>query len=198
MVSGCSAGGLATYLHVDAYAQRYPNTKVAGLPDSGFFLDYTSKNVYYHAQMSWVFLAQNASSGVDASCVEAHTATDDTWMCMFAEHTAEHISTPLFPLQSKYDSWQLGGNILYWGASDDERTAYGTELTNRFMNTVLANKQNGAFLDACYHHCGDYDSIGIDNFTQSTAFAQWYRGQISSNAFFNQNTSYPCDDCCSV
>ena len=44
IVSGCSAGGLATYLHcdhwADAIASATSNTaKVACMPDSGFFLD---------------------------------------------------------------------------------------------------------------------------------------------------------------
>eukprot|EP01047_Picozoa_sp_COSAG01_P017138 COSAG01_NODE_899_length_12871_cov_27.629572_13_plen_184_part_00 len=38
MVSGCSAGGLATYLHTDQWCDAVPNAKCAGLPDSGFFL----------------------------------------------------------------------------------------------------------------------------------------------------------------
>eukprot|EP01052_Picozoa_sp_SAG31_P011483 SAG31_NODE_651_length_13184_cov_4.999541_4_plen_205_part_00 len=40
MVSGCSAGGLATYLHTDQWCDAVPDAKCAGLPDSGFFLDY--------------------------------------------------------------------------------------------------------------------------------------------------------------
>lgn len=43
VISGCSAGGLATYLHVDNWADRLaaaaPTAKVRGMPDSGFFLD---------------------------------------------------------------------------------------------------------------------------------------------------------------
>ena len=38
MVSGCSAGGLATYLHTDQWCDAFPKAKCAGLPDSGFFL----------------------------------------------------------------------------------------------------------------------------------------------------------------
>jgi len=39
LVSGMSAGGLATFLHVDAIASWLPQAKVFGVPDSGFFLD---------------------------------------------------------------------------------------------------------------------------------------------------------------
>ncbi len=46
VVNGCSAGGLAIYTWVDYIAdyikQRNPVTKVCGLADSGFFIDYPS------------------------------------------------------------------------------------------------------------------------------------------------------------
>ncbi len=46
VVNGCSAGGLATYTWIDTIAQYIhganPKTKVIGLPDSGFFVNYTS------------------------------------------------------------------------------------------------------------------------------------------------------------
>ena len=40
ILQGCSAGGLATYLHTDSWCAALPNAKCGGLPDSGFFLDY--------------------------------------------------------------------------------------------------------------------------------------------------------------
>ena len=44
VVSGCSAGGLATYLHCDKWATAIINAtadkaKVVCMPDSGFFID---------------------------------------------------------------------------------------------------------------------------------------------------------------
>jgi hypothetical protein len=38
VVSGCSAGGLSTYLHADEWAAALPAARVTALPDSGFFL----------------------------------------------------------------------------------------------------------------------------------------------------------------
>jgi predicted GTPase len=54
VVNGCSAGGLAVYTWLDKIANMInsvnPNTKVFGLADSGFFMDYpsnkTGKNDY--------------------------------------------------------------------------------------------------------------------------------------------------------
>ena len=47
VVSGCSAGGLATYLHTDQWCdalhEQSEDSKCVGLPDSGFFLDYQDR-----------------------------------------------------------------------------------------------------------------------------------------------------------
>lgn len=96
VVSGCSAGGLATYLHVDWWHSRLPHSaKVVGMPDSGFFLDYESQAKHYHSSMIWVFNQMNATSGVNQACIQSHQKTSDTWKCFFAEHTAPFISTPI-------------------------------------------------------------------------------------------------------
>jgi len=193
VISGCSAGGLATYLHLDWWAQHLNHAKVVkGLPDSGFFLDYDStlpKGPKYGSNMRWVFWAMNASSGVDQDCIAANKGKEDN--CFFAEHTAPHVKTPFFALQAEYDSWQ-SGNIL--GTSDPaELNAYGKMLVNRFNKNVLSNDANGAFLDSCYHHCGKWNEIKISAHTSSTAFAQWYT--TGAGVFF-QDKVYPCTACC--
>merc|ERR1711957_1089467 len=49
VVSGCSAGGLATFLHTDQWCDALKSynssAKCVGLPDSGFFLDYQDAQV---------------------------------------------------------------------------------------------------------------------------------------------------------
>ena len=40
VVGGSSAGGLATYLHCDKWAENLKGKKVVCMPDSGLFLDY--------------------------------------------------------------------------------------------------------------------------------------------------------------
>lgn len=208
-VSGCSAGGLATYLHTDEWRARLPSgAKVVGLPDSGFFLDdempisdpeaagivSTTVPGNYHDGMLWVFEAQNVTAGVNQACIAAHEATGDTWMCMFAEHTAPHISTPMFALQSKYDSWQAG-HVL-GNNTAPLMNALGQNITTRLQTNLLANPVHGAFLDACYHHCGAWGEIlPIDGDEQSTAFTKFYYN-ITQQTFWNQNEVYPCDSCC--
>ena len=75
VVSGCSAGGLATFLHIDHWAAglstEAPKAKVRGMPDSGFFLD-REAGAKYHSNMIWVFDWMNSTSGVNDACISAN------------------------------------------------------------------------------------------------------------------------------
>merc|ERR1712150_208886 len=111
IVSGCSAGGLATFLHCDHWSDAIAKAtngkaKVACMPDSGFFLD-EDRSPAYGSKMRNVFKFQESSaSGLNAACFAAHKSTGDPEKCIFAQWASEHIKTPTFPLQSEYDSWQ--------------------------------------------------------------------------------------------
>jgi hypothetical protein len=68
LVSGDSAGGLATYWHLDSFKERFPNAHVVGAPDSGFFLADASKPSWPKG-LQWIAEQMNSTSGLDASCV---------------------------------------------------------------------------------------------------------------------------------
>ena len=231
IVSGCSAGGLATYLHTDQWCdalhQKQPGAKCAGLPDSGFFLDYQDPTVpcsppssgdtantansefngtagrlgstingNYHCGLKWTAVTQNVSAGVNADCVAAH-GPDDSWKCMFAEHSSEHIKTPVFAMQSQYDAWQTGH--VQGNGGDAKTQVLGNNITRIIQDTLMRrNKESGAFLDSCHHHCGSWNSIRIDGDLVSTAIQKWYNGIGSPNnkKLWNQGQKYPCDACC--
>jgi len=191
VISGCSAGGLATYLHSDWWGLQIPRTsRIRGMPDSGYFLDYDSAGtVKYGTSMRWVFQQQNCSSGVNQRCIAANLNADPS-DCFFAEHTTPHLITPIFPLQSRFDSWQID-NIL--GSRDATAVnTYGTLFTKRFQ-AVVANPVNGYFEDSCYHHCGEWDQIKIDGMVSGPAFTQWYN--TGKGGYFQQQ-NYPCAACC--
>jgi len=194
VISGCSAGGLSTFLHVDWWRQHLPQgAHVVGMPDSGFFLDYEAPAKRYHSGMIWVFDQMNATSGVNQACIQAHEATQDTWKCFFAQWTSPHITTPTFPLQSVYDSWQTSEDL---NSSDQiVINEWGRNLTDLVKTLFLTQPQHGIFLDSCFHHCGNWGSIRINGLVQATAFQQWYNGQ-GATKFYNQNEVYPCEACC--
>lgn len=210
VISGCSAGGLATFLHVDNWASLVEphGAKVVALPDSGFFLDYqglpgnthaSDCEGHYHTGMKWVFEYMNSTSGVNEKCVAAHKGTSDTWKCIFAEHTAPHITTPTFPLQSEYDSWQEPCDLK---SSDPKKVnAYGTNLTSRVEKNLLGtNPKHGIFLDSCNHHCGGWGLYDVNGKSQPVAFQEWYEkgsASLPNKGYYTQAQTFPCTDCCS-
>lgn len=190
VVGGTSAGGLATYLHLDRFRARMPEAvKVVGLPDAGFFLDvaaFSGQDVY-PAEMRYVAEMMNVSAGVDQSCVAAHTASD-SWKCLFAEYTLPHISTPMFVLQSGYDAWQMA-NVLdlpcygdVKSCSPAERKAFDgfrATIVDRLVKPVQANPSFGAWVDSCVLHGqedvhGDWDRLTINGTTARRAFGDWF------------------------
>jgi len=194
VISGCSAGGLATYLHLDWWKQNLITlTKVIGLPDSGFFLDYDTPDCEYGQKMRWVFNQMNSTDGVNQKCISFNKKQPEK--CIFAEHTTPHIDTPYFPMQSVYDSWQLGNILGKPGKNDPkEVNKYGEMTKERFLSTVIKNKANGGFLDSCEHHCDSWNQIVIDNKDINQAFPEFYHNP--STQIYVQNKAYPCDKCC--
>ena len=113
LYSGGSAGGLAVYLHADAWAEAVPNAKFAAVPDSGFFLAYNATpGVGFGAELRWIFARMNATGGVPSACIADPAFADDPAACMFAENAAATLRAPVFAQQSTYDTWQID-NILH-------------------------------------------------------------------------------------
>jgi len=188
LVAGCSAGGLATYFHADYIASFFPNTNTKAMPVSGFFLNVTNivGDYVYGTQMTQVFTFQNSTGGVHQGCIAANPGNEQ--ICIFAENTFPYIQTPIFPLNSMYDTWQLACIVTStinpeacsafpeWTACMSNPEACNStqvEYLNQFHNTFLTrfvtnptfgSANNGAFLDSCLGHCeaDPYDISGIN------------------------------------
>ena len=113
LLTGCSAGGLAAYLHADfvhasvrAIAPGLAKFKVT--PLSGFFVDHPSVEglAVYERQMAYVFSMTNASGGVNEACIAA-TPRNESFRCNFAEQAFQYTTSPIFPLNSAMDAWQM-------------------------------------------------------------------------------------------
>lgn len=112
LLSGCSAGGLATFLHTDYVynwlsTARIPMKKFRAAPISGFFLlhDTVEKKPVYADQMKYIYNLANSTHGLNARCIEAQ-AEEDRWKCNFAEFAYKYTNAPIFPFNSALDSWQ--------------------------------------------------------------------------------------------
>jgi hypothetical protein len=218
VIGGSSAGGLAVLLHLDWWREKLPATAtVVGLADSGFFLDWTENRTAAHSfdeDLRWGFSHMNASDGVNHRCVaSAKKSGRHLSDCYFAEHTLPFIRTPIFLLQSAFDSWQL-----QWEHGTGRKpynfsllNGYGAELTSRMKASIgKCEAAVGGFVEHCYHHCTT-DTLWsttpvIQGLTQQTAFSRWYNGirtaiNTSSRMIGANNTvlwqsgELPCSSC---
>ena len=103
MVTGGSAGGLATVLHIDHVAARVaaavPGVVVKGNADCSFFLnavDFSSSTRLWQGQVQTIVALQNISTAaqVNAACLAANAA--EPWRCFFANETYPYVKTPIF------------------------------------------------------------------------------------------------------
>jgi len=195
VISGCSAGGLAVFLHLDWWAELFsPKTHLVGHQDSGFFLDYNASSTPngYGKKIRWVFNQMASKDGVNQNCVKNNP--DDPAKCILAEHTSPYIQTPLFHLQPKFDAWQA---ICILGENDTKSVNdYGNMLEDRLQKSSLQNKNNGVFLDSCYHHCWAnecWTTIKVQNQAPDEAFKKFFNAGASSSI---SKLEYPCS-CCS-
>jgi len=107
--TGCSAGGLATYLHADYVAEQLPHSgQYLSAPISGYFLNHASISGehVYGDQIRSIYQLSNAST--NAACQAHYAPTGEDWRCNMAEYVYPFIKANVFALNSKFDSWQTG------------------------------------------------------------------------------------------
>eukprot|EP00462_Mataza_sp_D1_P017136 CAMPEP_0175152716 /NCGR_PEP_ID=MMETSP0087-20121206/19284_1 /TAXON_ID=136419 /ORGANISM="Unknown Unknown, Strain D1" /LENGTH=449 /DNA_ID=CAMNT_0016439211 /DNA_START=148 /DNA_END=1497 /DNA_ORIENTATION=+ len=145
LLTGCSAGGLATYLHTDYVHQQLsaiaPNMKkFKSAPISGFFLEHNTveNKPVYATEMQSIFKLANSTQGLNEQCIRSKPA-DQQWKCNFAQYAYAHTRSDIFPLNSALDSWQTG-------------CIYTSELPPGFPNQT--NTDNGICAAAPgWHDC---------------------------------------------
>lgn len=165
VVSGGSAGGLSTFVHVDKIAEvvraNAPNvTRIHAVPESGYFLD--RPNFYgttgypggpnspqwtkvglgtpsYSDWMKYIFQMQNMSFGDEIGSLDQECEErypDTPWLCFMAPHIADMIKTPFFLISSKYDTWQLQNVLQIWPASSDRELEAVLQYGNAFLSDL--------------------------------------------------------------
>eukprot|EP00040_Diaphanoeca_grandis_P010394 m.53174 g.53174 ORF g.53174 m.53174 type:complete len:412 (-) comp21719_c0_seq1:72-1307(-) len=186
LFSGCSAGGLTVYMHADYIAGRMPSTvKTVALADAMYSIDTVDVAGYpvFPDLMSWVFNAMNSSASVNQGCLEANPNGTE---CMFGVNTAPHVKTPLFVINSKYDTWQAGG-IIGAGTCGHDITNCSTKIqtfwsgyADKMVDALIAlPPQHGGFLSNCQAHCqtgtaSAWMNLTVNGATMGESFVTWY------------------------
>ena len=191
LLCGGSAGGLSVYLHADQIGEMLPSTvkRFKAIPMSGVFLDHPNAEgvPVYTPEIEKVFNMQNCSGGVNVHCLVSKSPRY-MYMCMLAENTMQHTSTPLFIMNSKYDSWStqciLGGEpetkpcsadgncsaVPGWAACEESSTQctpeqwkqiseWGDSFSDRIESNAAASARgNGLFEYSCHKHVAEFSS----------------------------------------
>ncbi|CAL5418178.1 unnamed protein product [Camellia sinensis] len=207
LLSGCSAGGLASFLHCDNFTSYLPlNASVKCLSDAGFFLDVRdiSLNHTIRSFYSDLISLQGVEQNLDKNCTYA----------------LKYIRTPFFILNSAYDVYQFHHILVppsadlcgHWDHCKLNLAACNTNQTNilqGFRKDMLAalslffkySKRGGMFINSCFAHCQSEsqdtwlasDSPRVHNKTIAEAVGDWYFGRRVTKEI---DCAYPCDSTC--
>ncbi|KAF3557295.1 hypothetical protein F2Q69_00014304, partial [Brassica cretica] len=244
LLSGCSAGGLASILHCDEFRELLPSsTKVKCLSDAGMFLDavdvsggHSLRNMfqeppeglvqylykpfrsylvsYAHLILFFSVNLQNLQKGLSSTCTNH---LDPTSVYLF--HLL-NIKTPMFLLNTAYDSWQIQESLApptadpggIWKACKSDHSQCNSsqiqffqDFRNQMMfavNSFSKSDQNGLFINSCFAHCQTerqdtwfaQDSPQLNGKRVAETVGDWYFDRAKNIKAID--CAYPCDKTC--
>merc|ERR1712166_70576 len=209
ILSGGSSGGLAVFYNIDHLASLLPaGVRLTGFPDGGFFID--AKNRYgAHAYQKWfkhmdVEWNTTSGGGTNKACLAAADEGEE-WKCLMAPYIAPHIQTPLYVMNSPFDSFST--SAVLWAqcipAPGITCTTEQTELLKEFhaqfkadiQKAIRGNEEqaarNGIYAPCCYVHEQNVNYCSFDNFSPNCA---GWSAQESGSKKWGYHTSVEVSD----
>nr|CAD1821876.1 unnamed protein product [Ananas comosus var. bracteatus] len=196
LLSGCSAGGLASILHCDEFHALFSgSTKVKCLADAGFFWmrmipyklymclmlhnadvagGHTLRSVY-----EGVVNLQGAAKNLPGSC----TGRMDATSCFFPQNLVASIQTPTFLVNAAYDVWQIQESLAPPSADPD-----GSWKDCRY-NYLKCNSTQMQFLQGFRNQM----VTAVDGFSQSKGNGLFLNSCFSHCQSVKQDTWYADD-----
>ncbi|XP_020274330.1 pectin acetylesterase 5-like isoform X2 [Asparagus officinalis] len=175
-LTGCSAGGLATFIHCDNFRALMPKgANVKCLADAGFFLD--EKDISGKRTMQSFYNEVVRLQDVGRNLPNECTKRTKPSQCFFPRELIKTIKTPFFIVNPGYDFWQIQ-HILVPKASDPELhwlrckknihhcdsnqiyvlQGYRTSMLDA-LSEFQHKKDAGMFINSCYMHCQTANNI---------------------------------------
>ncbi|CAH2051608.1 unnamed protein product [Thlaspi arvense] len=169
LLNGCSAGGLASILRCDDFKSLFPlTTKVKCMSDAGFFLDTVdiSGDRTLRRMYSGVVNTQGLQNTLPRTC----TNHLDSTSCFFPQNIINQVQTPLYILNSAFDSWQIGNSIAPpsadpSGSWNDCRVSFRCNDAQKkvlegfrismlnALKTFVTTRKNGLSITSGWAHC---------------------------------------------
>ncbi|XP_041026786.1 pectin acetylesterase 5-like [Juglans microcarpa x Juglans regia] len=216
LLSGCSAGGLATLIHCDDFRQLLPkDATIKCLADAGFFLN--EKDVHGKQTMGSFYDDVFHLQGVEGSLHKDCVSRMEPSKCLFPQEIVKNIKTPVFLVHPAYDFWQIQ-HILIPDASDHnwrncrlnihDCNPNQIAILQGFRNSLLKalsefqkNEEGGMFINSCFVHCQTWmghtwhspKSPRINNKTIADSVGDWF---FNRNILKQIDCPYPCNPTC--
>ncbi|XP_042055873.1 pectin acetylesterase 11-like [Salvia splendens] len=200
LLSGISAGGLATILHCDKFQSLFhKTTRVKCLSDSGFFIhgEHFIGGDLRESFFSGVVSTHGLTNTLPTSCTFKFSPT----LCLFPENLVPDVQTPLFLIESSFDSYQISQTLFkdkspsWISCNQNLMTCNLTEIEimkdfrftiiNTLKSTIASSSsKRGYFVHSCYLHghmeykggstCSSFIGNGLANKTIALAVGDWY------------------------
>ncbi|EYU29129.1 hypothetical protein MIMGU_mgv1a023759mg [Erythranthe guttata] len=218
ILTGCSAGGLASMLHCDRFKDLLPmGTNVKCMADAGFFLNVkdVSGNRRFEDFINDVVETHGSAKNLPLSC----TSKMKPGLCFFPQQVVQEIQTPLFIVNAAYDAWQIKNVLapaiadpsgIWYNCTTDIRNCSTAQLQTlhgfrkEFLNEFSAigtSITRGYFINSCFAHCQTEmqitwfkpNSPKLNNKTIAKAVGDWF---FDRSPFQTIDCPYPCDKTC--
>jgi len=209
VLTGRSAGGLATFLHADRVAERVraraPDCKIIrAVPEVGFFLDHPDMKHDTHSftdNMKYVYSMQNLTFGADGGLESACQALfpDSPHLCFMSPHMQQVVQTPFFILNSRFDAWHLDNILMPTGPGPgffvhQAILDFGHDFLVEFA-PVEKEPRHGAFITTCIGHMFiPWKYLELDGKRAYEHLADWYWGKTTGAAAIAIDTRGPSGD----
>ncbi|XP_020263715.1 pectin acetylesterase 7-like [Asparagus officinalis] len=215
MLSGCSAGGLASILHCDKFRDLLPaSANVKCFSDAGYFIQ--AKDVSGADRIGDFFSSVVATHGSAKNLPSSCTSKFSPNQCFFPQYVVQQMRTPLFILNSAYDEWQVR-NVLVPSASkakgwtdckvdiskcDSNQISTLQGFRSEFLSVLPTGSSFGKFIISCHAHCQSGTqatwltdkSPSIGNTKIAKAVGDWFYGR---RVVEDIDCPYPCNSSCS-
>ncbi|KAI5424657.1 variant 2, Pectin acetylesterase 10 [Lathyrus oleraceus] len=218
LLSGCSAGGLATIIHCDEFRGLFPRTtRVKCLSDAGLFLD--SIDISGERTLRNMYNGVVGMQGTQKNLPRICTNHLDPTSCFFPQNLIASVRTPLFLLNTAYDSWQIQSSLAppsadphgYWhdcrlnhAKCTRPQIQFLQGFRNHMLNSIKdfsRSNKNGLFINSCFAHCQTErqdtwfsdNSPVIENKVIALAVGDWFFDRAGVKVI---DCPYPCDNSC--
>eukprot|EP00929_Paragymnodinium_shiwhaense_P115841 TRINITY_DN8499_c0_g5_i1.p1 TRINITY_DN8499_c0_g5~~TRINITY_DN8499_c0_g5_i1.p1 ORF type:complete len:506 (-),score=83.73 TRINITY_DN8499_c0_g5_i1:221-1738(-) len=199
LITGASAGGIGSFMHVDFFAEAWPDAAVKAAPECGFFYAGVRDTEDYHESKATPsknlgFIEEWAPFYPRACAVATN---NNMGRCTDAHFLYPYIRSPLFIRENQYDTAKLANCGFKSSSTDfDYLKAWGRWMRAQ-LEVISRSKKDGFFSASCYMHAGNFgfeSSPIVKGVNMRDALSNWFfeKGDVHKQHLMDDCGDLPC------